>query len=233
VKGSDQPTSTQGPGADAAGELGAISAGPAALYDTDRVWTLPNVLSLLRLLGIPLMVWLILGPQADGLAVLVLALGGFTDWLDGHLARAWHQTSRLGQMLDPIADRLYILAVLISLGLRTVIPWWLVGILVAREVMIGLLVPALKTRGYSSLPVHFLGKAGTFSLLYAFPLVLLGAGEGELALVARVIGWAFALWGAGLYWWAGFLYLAQTVGLLRSMPRIPRHARPGSAGSGS
>jgi cardiolipin synthase len=226
VKGSDQPTSTQGPGSDAAGEIGAVSAAPADLYDTDRVWTLPNVLSLLRLAGIPLMVWLILGPQADGLAVLVLALGGFTDWLDGHLARAWHQTSRLGQMLDPIADRLYILAVLISLGLRTIIPWWLVAILIAREVMIGLLVPALKTRGYSSLPVHFLGKAGTFSLLYAFPLVLLGAGAGELALVARVVGWAFVLWGAALYWWAGFLYLAQTVGLLRSMPRIPRHARP-------
>ena len=75
------------------------------LYDTDRVWTLPNLLSFLRLAGAPLVLWLIVGPQADGLAVLVLALGGFTDWLDGHLARAWHQTSRLGQMLDPIADR--------------------------------------------------------------------------------------------------------------------------------
>ena len=187
-------------------------------YETDRVWTLPNVLSLLRLAGIPLMVWLILGPQADGLAVLVLALGGFTDWLDGYLARSWHQTSRLGQMLDPIADRLYILAVLVSLAIRQIIPWWLMVILVGREVMIACLVPALKTRGYSSLPVHFLGKAGTFCLLYAFPLVLIGAGEGEVALLARVIGWAFVFWGAGLYWWSGFLYLAQTVRLVRSMP---------------
>src|SRR4029453_13233315 len=86
--------------------------------DPDRVWTLPNVLSFLRLAGVPLVLWLILGPQADGLAVLVLALGGLTDWLGGHLARAWHQTSRIGQMLDPIADRLYILAVLIGLALR-------------------------------------------------------------------------------------------------------------------
>jgi cardiolipin synthase len=224
--GSDQPTSMRGDGSPLAPGLGAVSAAPPPLYDTDRVWTLPNALSMLRLAGIPLMVWLILGPRADGLAVLVLALGGFTDWLDGHLARAWHQTSRLGQMLDPIADRLYILAVLISLGLRAIIPWWLVGILIAREVMIGLLVPALRTRGYSSLPVHFLGKAGTFALLYAFPLVLLGAGHGELALVARVVGWAFAFWGTGIYWWAGCLYLAQTIGLLRTMPRIPRHARP-------
>ena len=104
-----------------------ISARPP-LYDTDRVWTLPNVLSFLRLAGAPLVLWLIIGPQADGLAVLVLALGGFTDWLDGYLARAWHQTSRIGQMLDPIADRLYILAVLLGLALRGIIPWWLVAI---------------------------------------------------------------------------------------------------------
>ena len=199
---------------------------PPRLYDTDRVWTVPNVLSLLRLAGIPLMVWLILGPQADWLAVLVLALGGFTDWLDGYLARRWHQTSRLGQMLDPIADRLYIIAVLLSLAVRAIIPWWLVVVLLARELMIGLLVPALKTRGYSSLPVHFLGKAGTFCLLYAFPLVLLGNGDGELALVARVIGWAFACWGTGLYWWAGFLYLNQTITLLRSTPRVARADQP-------
>ena len=200
-------------------------------YDTDRTWTVPNILSLLRLAGIPLMVWLILGPQADLLAVLVLALGGFTDWLDGYLARRWHQTSRLGQMLDPVADRLYILAVLLSLAARSIIPWWLVAVLLAREVLIGLLVPALKTRGYSSLPVHFLGKAATFNLLYAFPLVLLGTGPGELAVAAKVVGWAFALWGTGLYWWAGFLYLAQTVTLLRTTPRLPRPTRPGAVGS--
>lgn len=203
--------------------------GPAPVehsYDTDRTWTVPNVLSLLRLAGIPLMVWLILGPHADLLAVLVLALGGFTDWLDGFLARRWHQTSRLGQMLDPIADRLYILAVLFSLAVRTVIPWWLVAVLIAREVMIALLVPALKTRGYSSLPVHFLGKAATFCLLYAFPLILLGAGESTPALAAKVVGWAFALWGTGLYWWAGFLYLAQTITLVRTTPKVSAHPRP-------
>jgi cardiolipin synthase len=78
----------------------------------------------------------------------------------------------------------------------------------------------LKTRGYSALPVHFLGKAATFCLLYAFPLVLLGTGDGTLSLVARVIGWAFALWGTGLYWWAGILYVRQTIDLLSS-ERVP------------
>ncbi len=193
------------------------------LYDTDRVWTLPNVLSFLRLAGAPLVLWLIVGPQADGLAVLVLALGGLTDWLDGHLARAWHQTSRIGQMLDPIADRLYILAVLIGLALREIVPWWLVVIVVGRDVFVPLLVPVLKTRGYSSLPVHFVGKVATFSLLYAFPLVLLGSGEEGWHQLAWVVGWAFAIWGTALYWYAGALYGAQTIHLLRSTP--PIHGR--------
>jgi cardiolipin synthase (CMP-forming) len=190
------------------------------LYDTDRVWTLSNVLSFLRLAGVPLVLWLILGPQADGLAVLVLALGGITDWLDGYLARAWHQTSRIGQMLDPIADRLYILAVLIGLALREIVPWWLVVIVVGRDVFIPLLIPVLKTRGYSSLPVHFVGKIATFSLLYAFPLVLLGSGEEGWLQLAWVLGWAFAIWGTALYWYAGGLYAVQTVRLLRSTPPI-------------
>jgi cardiolipin synthase len=201
---------------------GELTVATVPVYDTDRVWTLPNLLSMLRLLGVPVFLWLVLGPRADGLAVLVLVVAGFTDWLDGQLARAWHQRSRLGQMLDPVADRFYILATLIGLAIREIIPWWLVVILVARDCMIALLVPVLRTRGYSSLPVHFLGKAATFSLLYAFPLVLLGAGDGTWALLARVVGWAFALWGTGLYWWAGWLYLAQTVSLVRSTPRLEK-----------
>ncbi len=204
----------------------ASQAGPP--YDTDRTWTLPNLLSMLRLAGAPLVLWLILVPQADGLAVLVLAVGGFTDWLDGYLARAWHQTSRLGQMLDPIADRLYILAVLTGLALREIVPWWLVVIVIGRDVMIASLIPLLKTRGFSSLPVHFLGKAATFSLLYAFPLVLLGSGEQGWLQLAWVLGWAFAIWGTALYWYAGGLYVAQTVKLVRTIPPINDRRRGGS-----
>ena len=236
MTGSERPTSIAGvpqspetpPFATATGLSTASQRGEP--YDTDRVWTFPNVLSMLRLAGVPLVLWLILGPQADGLAVLVLALGGLTDWLDGHLARAWHQTSRLGQMLDPIADRLYILAVLIGLALREIVPWWLVVIVVGRDVFVPLLVPVLKTRGYSSLPVHFLGKAATFSLLYAFPLVLLGYGEQGWLQLAWVLGWAFAIWGTALYWYAGGLYVAQTVNLLRTMPPIDHRRRPGVTG---
>lgn len=201
------------PAAGAVGLVGPAEEGPS--WDTDRLWTLPNVLSLLRLAGVPVMVWLILGPHSDLLAVVVLAVAGFTDWLDGFLARRWHQTSRIGQMLDPVADRLYILAVVLCLAAREVIPWWVVALVVARDVLITALVPLLRTRGYSSLPVHFLGKAATFNLLYAFPLILLGADDGLDWQAAGVLGWAFALWGVGLYWWAGLLYLVQTLGLLR------------------
>jgi cardiolipin synthase len=202
------------------------SAADSSGYDVDRVWTVPNMLSFLRLLGVPIVVWLILGPQADAVAVIVLVVAGLTDWLDGYLARAWNQRSRIGQLLDPVADRLYILAIIGSLAIRGLIPWWLVVVLAARDVAIAALVPLLHTRGYSTLPVHFLGKAATFCLLYAFPLVLLGAGSGPAATGARVVGWAFALWGTGLYWWAGILYIRQTLDLLRSTPVVAKEHRP-------
>ena len=185
----------------------------------NRVWTLPNLLSLLRLLGVPLFLWLVLGPEADWLALGVLALSGITDFLDGYLARRLGQTSALGQVLDPVADRLYILAVVIGLALRDIIPWWAALSLPLRDLLLWGLVPLLRTRGYSALPVHFLGKAATFNLLYAFPLLLLGDGTGTVATLAEVFGWAFALWGIGLYWWAGILYAWQVFVLLRTTER--------------
>ena len=187
--------------------------GDVATGNPDRVLTLPNVLSLLRLAGVPLFLWLILGPERDGLALLVLMFAGFTDYADGWLARRLNQTSRLGQMLDPAADRLYILATLIGLTVRDIVPLWLTLALVARDVMLVACVPTLRRLGYGpALPVHYLGKAATFNLLYAFPLLLLGDGSGEMTTVqtlANVFGWAFAIWGSGLYWWAGVLYVVQ------------------------
>lgn len=190
--------------------------------DLDRVLTVPNVLSVLRLLGVPLFLYLVLGPHADGWALLVLAVSGVTDYLDGYLARRWHQTSRLGALLDPAADRLYIISTLAALLVRGIVPLWLVAALVAREVVIAGLVPILRARmGVLALPVHFLGKAATFNLLYAFPLLLLGSGHGEPSTIARPIGWAFAIWGSALYWWAGLLYLDQARRLVRRGSPVP------------
>jgi cardiolipin synthase len=188
----------------------------------DRIMTVPNALSFVRLLLVPLFLWLVLGPEADGLALLVLMVSGITDYLDGKLARQLNQASKIGAILDPVADRLYILAVVIGLGMRDIIPWWLAIILPLRDVFLFSLVPFLRTRGYSSLPVHFLGKAATASLLYAFPLLLLGDSTGTVADLANVFGWAFTIWGVALYWWGGILYGFQVRRLLATTPRVAR-----------
>jgi cardiolipin synthase len=185
---------------------------------TDRIVTVPNVISFIRLLGVPLFLWLILVPQADGWALVLLVASGVSDWLDGKIARATGQISRLGQILDPIADRLYIAAALLGLALRGIIPWWLVVLLVARDLVLLLILPPLKRRGMVGLPVHFLGKAATFCLLYAFPLLLLGDDPGTVGDIARVVGWAFAIWGTGLYWYAAVLYLLQARQVIRTVP---------------
>ncbi len=182
--------------------------------DSGDVLTIPNALSVLRLLLIPVFLWLVLGPRADGLAVAILMFLGVSDYLDGYLARRLRQTSVLGAILDPVADRLYILAVVVGLGAREIIPLWLVVALPLRDLLLWLLVPFLRRQGYTALPVHFLGKAATAALLYAFPLLLLGAGDSTFAVACRVLGWAFALWGVGMYWWAGVLYAWQVRRLL-------------------
>ena len=187
---------------------------PDASVRSQRVWTLPNLISLTRLLGVPVFLWLVLGPEADGWALALLMVSGITDFLHGYLARKLDQGSALGEILDPVADRLYILAVVVGLGMRDIIPWWVAVVLPLRDLLLWILVPFLRTRGYSALPVHFLGKAATFNLLYAFPLLLLGDGEGVVATLADVFGWAFAIWGIGLYWWAGVLYAWQVYKLL-------------------
>jgi cardiolipin synthase len=193
---------------------------------SSQIWTVPNLLSAARLAGVPLFLWLVLGPKADTLALVVLMLSGVTDYLDGWLARRLNQMSKLGEILDPVADRLYILAVVVGLAWRDIIPWWIALILPARDAFLWCLVPFLRTRGYSALPVHFLGKAATFNLLYAFPLLLLGDGDGVVALLAEVFGWAFALWGIGLYWWAGLLYAWQVRKLLADHDRRAPHVVP-------
>ena len=187
---------------------------------SDRVLTVPNILSLLRLLLVPVFAWAILSGR-DGLALAVLFVSGITDYLDGYLARRWGQVSRVGQLLDPFADRLYILSTLLGLGWRGIVPWWVIAVIVARDVLLALTIPVLGRYGYGPLPVHFLGKAATFCLLYAFPLLLLGSYDGIAGDLARPVGWAFAWWGIGLYWWAGLLYLRQFRQVIADARREP------------
>jgi cardiolipin synthase len=184
-----------------------------------RVWTLPNALSVLRLFGVPLFLWLLLGPHADGWAFAVLAVSGLTDWLDGKLARWLDQGSRLGALLDPAADRLYIVAALVALALRGIVPVWLVVVLAGRELVLGLLLLVLRGYGYPPLQVHYLGKAATLLLLYAFPGLLLAQGDGGLAAVAAPFAWALTIWGTALYVLAGVFYAVQVVGIVASERR--------------
>jgi cardiolipin synthase (CMP-forming) len=185
----------------------------------DRIVTWPNALSVARLAGVPVFLWLVIGPQTattDLIAAGILGLAGITDWLDGKLARMLHQESRLGQLLDPAADRLYIAATIIALAVRGIIPWWLFGALAGRELFVGVALLVLQRRTlYASLQVSFVGKAATLCLMYAFPLLFLGAHEGTAAEAVRVIGWAFAIWGTALYWWAAMLYFTQVRDLVR------------------
>jgi CDP-diacylglycerol--glycerol-3-phosphate 3-phosphatidyltransferase len=182
----------------------------------DRVWTWPNALSALRLLGVPLFLYLLLGPEADGWAVAILIIAGFTDWLDGKLARWLNQSSRLGALLDPAADRLYIVSTLVALALRDIVPVWIVVLLVGREVVLGLALVVLRRYGYPPLQVHYLGKAATLLLLYAFPGLLLADGDGWLADLLEPFAWALTIWGTVLYVLAGLLYLVQVAGIVRA-----------------
>jgi cardiolipin synthase len=186
----------------------------------DRVLTPPNVLSMLRLACVPIFLWLILTHQ-DNWALLVLVLSGVSDYLDGTIARRYNLVSRVGQLLDPLADRLYILSTLFGLAVREIIPWWLVAILLSREIFGTALLMVVRHYGYRALPVHFIGKAATFDLLFAFPLILLGQGDSELAVFALPVGWAFVWWGVVLYWVAGVMYAVQT----RDVVRVARTAQ--------
>lgn len=206
------------------------AAAPGGPSRTDRIWTVPNLLSMLRLAGVPLFLYLLLGPEADGWAILVLAVGGATDWLDGKLARLLDQYSTLGAALDPAVDRLYILAALVALAAREIVPWWAVAALVGRDLVLALCLPVLRARGYDPFPVTYLGKGATFLLLYAFPLLLLAEGDGGIADLARPFAYAFAAWGTALYLYSGLLYLAQFVLAVTRPPVAPApRTGPGQA----
>lgn len=188
---------------------------PFSAEPSDQVWTIPNALSVLRLLGVPLFLWLLLGPKADLWAFAVLTVAAITDWADGKLARMLGQTSKLGTLLDPAADRLYIFATLIAFLIRGIVPWWVVAVLILRDIITGLALLVLRRHRYQALQVHYLGKAATFCLLYAFPLLLLANGDSTFAAICRPIAYAFMIWGGALYVWAGVIYVMQVNALVQ------------------
>lgn len=197
------------------------SGGPTA---RDRVLTVPNVLSVLRLALVPVFLWLLFGIHANAWAVGVLMFSGFSDWADGKIARlVANQSSRLGELLDPLVDRIYMVTVPIALAVHGSVPWWFVVTLFARDAVLAATLPLLRSRGLAALPVTYLGKAATFALMSGFPLVLLGQWDALWSRVVLACGWGFLGWGLALYLWSGVLYLMQVDMVRRQLPRVSHH----------
>ena len=186
----------------------------------ERVLTVPNLLSVLRLALIPVFIYVLLVKHADGWAVAILMFSGASDWADGKIARTLNQSSRLGVLLDPAVDRLYMVTVPIALALRGIVPWWFVITLLVRDALLAATLPVLRSRGLSALPVTYVGKAATFCLMAGFPLVLLGTWDALWSRVVGAIGWAFLVWGMYTYLWSLVLYLVQMTLVVRRMPKV-------------
>ncbi|OMC08278.1 CDP-diacylglycerol--glycerol-3-phosphate 3-phosphatidyltransferase [Mycolicibacter heraklionensis] len=197
-----------------------MPAGSGAEQVRDRVLTVPNVISLARLGLIAAFLYLLLVARADGPAVAILMLSGVSDWADGKLARLLDQSSALGALLDPAIDRLYMIVIPLAFGVRGLVPWAIIATLLARDLLLAATLPALRSRGLTALPVTYIGKAGTFALMSAFPLILLGQWDQLWSRVVLSAGWAFLIWGLGMYLWAFVLYLIQVRLVIRTMPKV-------------
>ncbi len=195
----------------------------------DRVLTVPNLLSAIRLLLIPVFIYVLVFAHANGWAVAILMFSGASDWADGKIARTLNQSSRLGVLLDPAVDRLYMVAVPLVLALSGIVPWWFVITLVTRDALLAATLPLLRSRGLSALPVTYVGKAATFALMSGFPLVLLGTWDALWSRVIGACGWGFLIWGMYAYLWSFVLYVVQMVLVMRRMPKVTQQpAQPGT-----
>jgi cardiolipin synthase (CMP-forming) len=189
----------------------------------DRVLTVPNLLSVLRLVLVPVFLYLLFVAKANGWAVAVLMFSGFSDWADGKIARlVANQSSRLGELLDPAVDRIYMVTVPVALAFYGAVPWWIVLTLIGRDVVLAATLLVLRTRGLTALPVTYIGKAATFALMSAFPLILLGQWDALWSRVVLACGWAFLIWGMAMYLWSGVLYVIQVAMVVRQLPRVSK-----------
>ncbi len=194
----------------------------------DRILTIPNVLSLLRLCCVPLFLWLLFGRDNEvGAAVLLAVLGG-TDWVDGFIARRYNQVSTVGKVLDPTADRILLAVGIFSILVVGAVPPWVAWLAIFREAAVGIGVLALAALGASRIDVQWAGKTGTFLLMVAFPLFLVSHAEDlSWADAARAVAWPFALVGLAFAYYSAIRYIPLGREALKS-----GRARRGSRGSG-
>jgi cardiolipin synthase (CMP-forming) len=181
----------------------------------DRILTAPNVITMLRLLCIPLFLWLLFGAHRQTAAAVLLAVLGATDWVDGYVARRYGQVSTFGKVFDPTADRLLVGTAVISIMVYGAVPLWFGLATIAREVLVSAMVILLAAMGAARIDVLWVGKAGTFGLMFAYPTFLLGYGDAGWQEPIRVIGWVTGLIGLALAWWAAGSYIAPARRALR------------------
>ncbi|KGA03782.1 phosphatidylglycerophosphate synthase [freshwater metagenome] len=180
-----------------------------------EILTIPNAITGVRALGIPLFLWAYLSVENTGLALTILIIGAVSDYFDGKVARLLNQESALGAALDPTIDRLYIAATVIALVIKEVVPLWLLILLISRDLWMALVLAIKKARGAGVFEVTFLGKAATFNLLYAFPFLLV-AGDSGIGEIFFIAGWGFAIWGIVLYWVTGLQYTYVAIKEIKS-----------------
>jgi cardiolipin synthase (CMP-forming) len=181
----------------------------------DRVLTAPNVITLVRLLCIPVFLWLLFGLHRQTAAAVLLAVLGATDWVDGFVARRYHQVSTLGKVLDPTADRLLVGTAVISVMVYGAVPLWFGLATILREILVSAMVILLAVLGAARIDVLWVGKAGTFGLMFAYPAFLLGDGTASWQEPVRVIAWVTGLTGLALAWWAAGSYVGPARRALR------------------
>lgn len=175
---------------------------------SDRILTLPNVISALRLASVPVFVWLFVSGR-ENLAVAIYAIGAFSDFVDGYLARKMGSVSELGKLLDPLADRIFIVALAVALVARDLLPLWLAIAIVARDLLLVSVFPLLDRRGIERIRVNFTGKSATAALLIGLTFLALSETDLPATEVWSKVGLSITLVGAGLYWVATFMYAGQ------------------------
>ncbi|MCY0904637.1 CDP-alcohol phosphatidyltransferase family protein [Arthrobacter sp. H14-L1] len=198
--------------------IGAGTRRGAALTDHEVVFTVPNVLTVLRFLGVPLFMWLVLAREQYGYGVLVLAIMAGTDWVDGYVARRFDQMSRLGRVLDPIADRLALTAVAVTLVIAGIAPWWLLAALVIPDAIL-LALCIVFFRWHPDLPVSILGKVRMAALLLGTPLLLLAKAVGSEPNALQVVAWIILVIGLAGHLIAAVSYYRAIVEKHRREPR--------------
>jgi cardiolipin synthase len=180
-----------------------------------RLLTIPNLLSLGRLATVPVFLWLFLSDREDA-AVILYAVAAWTDFFDGFIARRTHSETELGKLLDPLADRVFIVALALALVARGALAWWLAAIIVGRDLLVLSLFPVLERRKVERIQVNFVGKTATAALLAGLTLLALSVTSFPGAGVGDEIGTVFVSLGAALYWAAAYLYGKEAIGKLRS-----------------